>query len=223
MIKQLTMSLIIKPNSKLILIGDSITDCQRAQPVGEGLFDALGKGYVAQIDATLTAALPAQRIRVVNMGTSGNTVRDLQARWQTDVLDLKPDWLTIMIGINDVWRQFDSPLQVEQHVSLAEYAATLEKLVTQTRPRLQGLVLMTPYVIEPNPADAMRVMMDAYGAAVKTIAQRQDAVFVDAQAAFDRVLVHLHPMALAWDRIHPNAAGHMVLARAFLNAVGFNN
>ena len=215
------MSILINPNSKLILIGDSITDCQRAQPVGEGLFDALGKGYVALIDATVTAVLPEQHIRVVNMGTSGNTVRDLQARWQTDVLDLKPDWLTIMIGINDVWRQFDSPLQVERHVPLTEYANTLEKLVSQTRPRLQGLVLMTPYVIEPNQADAMRVMMDAYGAAVKTIAQRHDAVFVDTQAAFDRVLAHLHPMALAWDRIHPNAAGHMVLARAFLNAVGF--
>ncbi len=213
--------MLIQPNSKLVMIGDSITDCQRARPVGEGLFEALGKGYVALIDATLTAALPEQRIRVVNMGTSGNTVRDLAARWQTDVLDLKPDWLTIMIGINDVWRQFDSPLQVEQHVPLAEYADTLEKLVSQTRPRLKGLVLLTPYVIELNRTDAMRATMDAYGAAVKAIAQRHDVVFVDTQAAFDRVLTHLHPMSLAWDRIHPNPAGHMVLARAFLSSIGF--
>jgi lysophospholipase L1-like esterase len=213
--------MLIQPNSKLVMIGDSITDCQRARPVGEGLFEALGRGYVALIDATLTAALPEQRIRVVNMGTSGNTVRDLAARWQTDVFDLKPDWLSVMIGINDVWRQFDSPLQTEQHVPLAEYADTLEKLVSQTRPKLTGLVLMTPYVIEPNRADAMRVTMDAYGAVVKAVAERHAAVFVDTQAAFDWVLVHLHPMSLAWDRIHPNAAGHMVLARAFLSAIGF--
>jgi lysophospholipase L1-like esterase len=215
------MNLILAPNSKLVMIGDSITDCERARPVGEGLFGALGKGYVAQVEATLTAALPERRIRVVNMGTSGNTVRDLAARWRTDVRDLNPEWLSIMIGINDVWRQFDSPLQAEKHVLLDEYADTLETLVSQTRPYLQGLVLMTPYVIEPNRADAMRAMMDRYGAAVKAVAQRHSAIFINTQAAFDHVLEHLHPMTLAWDRIHPNAAGHAVLARAFLSALGF--
>ncbi len=215
------MSLILPPNSKLVMIGDSITDCERARPIGEGLFGALGKGYVAQVEATLTAALPDRRIRVINMGTSGNTVRDLAARWRADVRDLNPDWLSIMIGINDVWRQFDSPLQAEKHVPLDEYADTLETLVSQTRPYLQGLVLMTPYVIEPNRADAMRAMMDRYGAAVKAVAQRHNAIFIDTQTAFDRVLEHLHPMTLAWDRIHPNAAGHAVLARAFLSALGF--
>ncbi len=216
------MSLIFKPNSKLVMIGDSITDCARARPIGEGLFDALGKGYVALVEATLTAALPEQHIRVVNVGSSGNTVRDLATRWHTDVLDLNPDWLSIMIGINDVWRQFDTPLQTEQHVRLDTYAETLEKLVSQTRPRLKGLVLMTPFMIEPNRTDAMRAMMDSYGAVVKALARQHDAILVDTQAAFDPVLAHLHPMALAWDRIHPNPAGHMVLARAFLKAVGFS-
>ena len=81
---------------------------------------------------------------------------------------------------------------------------------------------MTPYIIESNRADAMRVMMDVYGAAVKQVAERHNAIFIDTQAAFDAVLADLHPMSLAWDRIHPNLTGHMVLARAFLSAVGFN-
>ncbi len=207
--------------SKLLMIGDSITDCERARPIGEGLFNALGRGYVSLIDSLLQATAPDQRIRVVNMGTSGHTVRDLEARWGTDVLDLEPNWLSIMIGINDVWRQFDSPLQVEQHVVLDVYRPTLERLVAQTRPRLKGLVLMTPYVLEPNGADPMRAMMDRYGAVTRELATRYDAVFVDTQAAFDRIMVHLHPTALAWDRIHPTQVGHMVLARAFLDAVGF--
>ncbi len=215
------MTLILPPNTKLVMIGDSITDCGRKQPIGEGLFDALGKGYVAQVEATLTAALPAQRVRVVNMGLSGNTVRDLQLRWQSDVLDLSPDWLSIMIGINDVWRQFDSPLQTEKHVAIKTYTDTLEQLLLQTRPRLKGLVLMTPYLIEPNRQDPMRAMMDRYGDIVKAEAARHAAVFVDTQAAFDAVLTHVHPMSLAWDRVHPNAAGHMVIARAFLQAIGF--
>ncbi len=215
------MPLHIQPNSKLVMIGDSITDCERAQPVGEGLFGALGKGYVGLVDGLLQATIPQQRVRVVNMGTSGNTVRDLAARWPTDVLEQQPDWLSIMIGINDVWRQFDSPLQTEIHVPLDEYGETLAKLVATTRPRLQGLVLMTPYFIEPNRADPMRLQMDRYGAVVREIADANQAIFVDTQAAFDRVLRQLHPMTLAWDRVHPTIVGHMLLARAFLNAVGY--
>jgi lysophospholipase L1-like esterase len=67
----------------------------------------------------------------------------------------------------------------------------------------------------------MRAQMDRYGAVVREVAAAHDAVFVDTQAAFDRVLAHLHPMTLAWDRVHPGLAGHMVLARAFLDAVGY--
>ena len=211
----------IEPHSKFILIGDSVTDADRAKPIGEGLFGAYGKGYVSYIEALLSATVPEQSIRIVNQGLSGNTVRDLKARWQTDVLDLKPDWLSIGIGINDVWRQFDLPLQTEAQVPLDEYAATLEELIASTRPLLKGLVLLTPYVIEPNRDDAMRKRMDQYGAAVKTIAGKHGAIFVDVQAAFDAVTQHRHPMAWAWDRIHPNAAGHMVIARAVLKALGY--
>lgn len=209
----------IQPGSKLLFIGDSITDCERARPVGDGLFAAEGKGYVALVKAHLTATRPADRIRVVNMGISGNTVLDLEKRWQTDVFDHQPDWLSVMIGINDVWRQFDLPLHTDTHVREDRYAETLEKLVAKTRPTVKGLVLMTPYFIEPNRSDAMRAMMDRYGAIVKRTAEKHGALFVDTQAAYDAVLGHLHPAGLAWDRVHPNLAGHMILARAFLSAV----
>src|SRR5436309_12423487 len=118
--------------SKLVMVGDSITDAGRARPVGEGRGDALGKGYVMMVEALLGAVYPDQWIRTVNQGISGNTVRDLKARWQTDVLDLAPDWVSIMIVANDVWRQFDSPLQTETHVLLEEYDKSLEELVLTT-------------------------------------------------------------------------------------------
>lgn len=213
--------MLIQPGSKLVMIGDSITDCSRTRPVGEGLFEALGKGYVSQVDALLQATAPDMRIRVVNMGTSGNTVRDLQARWQTDVFDLSPDWLSLMIGINDVWRQFDSPLQTEWSVPPEEYERTLSELVSSTLPRVKGLVLMTPYFIEPNLSDGMRARMDEYSNIVRSLSKRHQTVLVDTQAAFDRVLRSMHPMTLAWDRVHPNAIGHMVISRAFLDAVGY--
>ena len=215
------MPLKIEAGSKLVMIGDSITDAGRSRPGGEGLFEALGKGYVNLVDALLGAVYPQLGVRVVNQGNSGNTVRDLKARWQTDVVDLHPDWLSVMIGINDVWRQFDCPRQPEWSVPLEEYESTLEELLVATRPSLKGLVLVTPYFIEPNRSDAMRATMDRYGEAVKRLAARHDAYLVDAQAAFDAILQHMHPGNLAWDRIHPTTTGHLVLARAFVGALGF--
>jgi len=211
----------IHPNSKLLMIGDSITDCGRARPIAEAPGESLGNGYVSLINACLTATLPRANIRIVNMGVSGDTVRDLAARWKGDVMALKPDWLSIMIGINDVWRQFDSWMQMETHVSLEEYRQTLERLIQTTKPQLKGLILMTPYFIEPNRSDPMRAMMDKYGAVVRSLAGRYGAIFVDTQAAFDNVLKELNPMALAADRVHPNLTGHMILARAFLKSVGY--
>jgi lysophospholipase L1-like esterase len=160
----------VHSNSTLLMIGDSITDCGRVRPVAEAVGGDHGNGFVGLIHALLSAICPQQHIRILNTGISGNTVRDLAARWQSDVLDLKPDWLSIMIGINDVWRQFDASLQTEWHVSLDEYASILEQLVRTTQPQLKGLVLMTPYFIEPNRADPMRAMMDRYGDVVRQLA-----------------------------------------------------
>lgn len=203
------------------MIGDSITDCGRGQPVGESLKDGLGNGYVSLVNALLTSTYPAHRIRVINTGLGGNTVLDLEARWEQDVLALNPDWLSVMIGINDVWRQFDSPLQAEWHVPLDVYTATLDKLLARTRPRLKGLVLLSPYFIEPNKNEPMRALMDQYGAAMRQAAARHRAIFVDVQAAFDTLLKDIHPMTLAWDRVHPDQSGHMLIAHAFLDAIGF--
>ena len=118
---------------KLVMIGDSITDVGRARPIGEGRADdALGRGHVMMVDALLGAVYPERLIRVINMGVSGNTTRDLKARWQKDVPDLKPDCLSIMIGANDVWRQYDSPKQTEGHVLIDGYERNLSELVSST-------------------------------------------------------------------------------------------
>lgn len=208
----------LQPQSRLLMIGDSITDAGRARPIGQRQ-NGLGDGYPALVDALLTAQYPQLAIRVINMGISGNTVRDLKNRWQTDVLDLKPDWLSIMIGTNDVWRQFDSPDQPASHVYAPEYEATLTDLVNRTKPALKGLVLMTPFYMEPDATQAMRSKMDQYGRIVKKIADDAGCYFVDTQAAFNQAMQHQPYQILAQDRVHPSLAGHMILAIAFLKAV----
>ena len=214
----------LQSNVKLLFIGDSITDAGRSdtgEPTPWDSISGLGKGYVNLINATLSSLSPEMKIRIINTGISGNTVLDLESRWDADVLAHKPDWLSVMIGINDVWRQFDTPLKTETHVYPEQYEQTLRCLLEKTRPTLSGLILMTPYIIESNPEDSMRKRMNEYGLIVKSLAKEFDAVFVDTQAAFDQTLKHSHSMELAWDRIHPGTTGHMILATSFLKSIGY--
>ncbi len=204
----------------ILVIGDSISDYERKRPVGEGLFNAWGRSYVADAASLLCCMYPEMNLRVINMGIGGNQIRDLDARWQTDVMDLHPDWVVVLIGINDVWRQFDSPQIPESHVPLEEFEETYERLVARTLPAVKGMVLMTPYFMEPNRADAMRRRMDEYGAAVSRVAARHGLCLIDLQAAWDRLFEHMHPCNIAWDRVHPNQIGCMYIAKQFLQGVG---
>ena len=214
----LGMSHPFKANQTLLFVGDSITDCGRKRPVGRR-WNSLGGGYVSFVDSILGAVIPETTITVLNTGISGNRVTDLEARWQSDVLDLQPNWLSVMIGINDVWRHFDSEPGAEQ-VEPEQYELVYSSLLEKTRSQLDGLVLMTPYFLETNREDPMRLKMDAYGSITKKLAIQFDAIFVDTQATFDHYLAHQPTESLCADRVHPNGPGHMILARAFLNALG---
>ena len=214
--------MIFEKNDTIVFIGDSISDYDRKRPVGEGLFNAWGTSYVANVGALIGCMYTEEHLRIVNMGIGGNQCRDLEARWQTDVFDQKPDWVCVLIGINDVWRQFDSPHIVEEHVSPEDFRETYDRLIAKTLPMVKGMVLMTPYFMEPNRSDPMRARMDEYGAIVKELAAKYGLICVDLQAGWDRLFEHMHPCTIAWDRIHPNQIGCMYIAKQFLAAVGFD-
>lgn len=216
----------LQPGSKVVFAGDSITDAGRSRPVGEGLFGALGTGYVMQIDAMLQTLQPERRIRCVNQGCSGSTTRDLLARWQTDILDLKPDYVSLMIGANDVWRRFDSPLQTEWCVTDDEYRANVLSLIDLTLPHVKGMILMTPFFLEPARSigygDPMREAMDRCSAVIRRTAEEKRLPLVDSQAAMDRLLESHHSAFIAWDRIHQNHIGSFALARAWMTSLGLS-
>ena len=121
--------MIFQDMDRIVFAGDSVTDMGSQQPVGEGLFDNVGFGYVRMVENLLASVYPELHLRITNSGISGNTSRDLLARYERDVLQLKPDWVSICIGINDVWRQFDSPSIVESHVYPEEYKRNLEQML----------------------------------------------------------------------------------------------
>jgi lysophospholipase L1-like esterase len=208
--------MLFETNQKIVFIGDSITDCGRrdvAAPYGDG--------YVGLARSLLLARYPERRLTIVNQGIGGNTTRDLAERWDQDVIGERPDWLSVMIGINDVWRTYDS--DGAGAVPLEEYAATLRTLLDRTRATTSArLILAEPYMIEPDRIRPMRRQMDSYGAVVRHIAADYDALLVRTQAAFDAALATTTPQAWAEDQIHPNAPGHAIIGLAFLKAIEFD-
>jgi len=214
------MTLLLSSKQRLVLIGDSITDAGRGRPVGT-FTNGLGEGYPSLVNSLLTAIYPELEIEVLNVGSSGDTVRHLKVRWQTDVIDLKPDWLSIMIGTNDVWRQFDSPEDPTAAVLEDEFTTTLNALVVQTKPLVTGLILLTPFLVETNLSDPFRARMDQYNAIVKAIGGANNVPVVDTQAAFDRATKYVDTTVLAPDHVHPTQPGHVVLAKCLLDALSF--
>jgi lysophospholipase L1-like esterase len=210
----------LDPQSRLLFIGDSITDCGRHRGHPDWESDQyLGDGYVSFVHDALASTYPDHAIQILNMGVGGDTVRNLVARWDTDVLQLRPSWLSVMIGINDVWQHFDE-FRTTPRISLDEFRQSLTGLVGQVQQGLDGLVMMTPYYLEMDRSESMRSLMDRFGEAVGEIARSHDAIFVDTQAAFDAILPDLDPFELAADKVHVNRTGHMILARAFLKGIG---
>lgn len=127
----------------------------KAYPIGEGLNDRAGFGYVRMIDNLLAAWYPEICVRVTNAGISGNTSRDLRARYEQDVLALLPDYVSICIGINDVWRQFDSPAMLDHQVGPEAYADNLTDMTDVPRRNAGRDCLHTVlYGAEPDRSDA---------------------------------------------------------------------
>ncbi len=207
---------VFQHGQQILFIGDSITDCGC-----RGEAAPYGNGYVGLTRALLLARYPGHNLEVVNHGISGNTIRDLDKRWERDVIAVQPDWLSIKIGINDVWRTITG--RHDEAVPLDEYAATYDRLLKRTKEATNArLILMEPYVIDRNRQDPFRSLIDQYVGVVHQMAVIHDAILVRTQAAFDEVLVKQPTSFWANDRVHPNAPGHAVIARTFLLATGYS-
>jgi len=211
--------LIFDKGDTVLFTGDSITDCGRRRPLGEK--DGLGNGYVNFLCGMLYAGYPDRVLRVLNTGISGNRITDLDSRWQWDVIDLKPDWLSVFIGINDVFFRFNRP-DLSPQVTPDIYHDTYSRLIGSVKGSLKGLILATPYILETDKQDPIRARMDECGKAVKDLAEKNGAILVDVQQAFDDFMEQRPDFSLAADRVHPNPTGHFIIARAFLQAFGYN-
>ncbi len=207
------MQPLIEKDSVVLFQGDSITDAGRSREDDTDL----GAGYANMASAFFTARRPERNVRFLNRGIGGNRVPDLQARWQADCLDLKPDWVSIMIGINDTWRAFDSgdPTGTES------YEEGYRDILTQTRDVLGAkLVIIEPFLL-PTPPDRLewRKDLDPKIQAARRLAREFNAIYVPMDGLFAAASMHRDPAFWAADGVHPSQPGHAFIAHAWLNAV----
>ena len=206
--------MLIQSGQTVLFQGDSITDCMRDYRN----LDSLGVGYAATAAALFGAAHPELRVKFLNRGVSGNRVQDLVARWTPSCIDLKPNWVSILIGINDCWRRYDSndPTSVESFEN--DYRSILHKTVATND---AGLILLEPFVL-PHPADrvAWREDLDPKIDAVRRLAREFKAVYIPLDGIFAAASTRVEPSYWAEDGVHPTAAGHALIAKEWLRAVG---
>lgn len=192
--------------------GDSITDCGRdrgsAEPNSAG---ALGTGYPLLVASAVLAAQATRTLRFYNRGISGNKVPDLQQRWAADALDLRPDVLSILIGVNDFWHKLDHGYAG----SVQDYEEQYTALLEQTRralPRVH-LIVLEPFVLRCGAVTARWFPeFDMRRAAAARVAARVRATFVPLQSVFNRRTRTSPPEYWAADGVHPTPAGHGVIA-----------
>ena len=214
--------MLIEAEDVVLFQGDSITDADRSRenqiandPAG------LGRGYVFHAAGLLHDAHPGGKLEVHNRGIGGNRVTDLAQRWKVDTLDLKPNVLSVLIGVNDTWHGTGSGMS-GNGVPLDRYRSVYRQILTEAKDHLPGLklVLCEPFVLPcgvvndrwfPEFAERRHI--------VRELAHEFGAVFVPFQSVFDKARDRAAPEAWAADGVHPTLAGHMLLAKTWFEVV----
>lgn len=208
----------LQQGQTVLFIGDSVTDCDRAKTSNIYAWAPRchGESYVADVEAELLLSYTDLQIKILNRGISDNTIRDLKERWQTDVTDWNPDWVFVLIGINDVWKQFQYPNVAAQWVQPDEYESVYRELIEATKPKVKQMVLMTPYYLDTNQKAPMRIRMTEFADIVRRLAREYNLPLVDLQAAWDELLERMYYQQIAADMVHPNHVGHVYIAKQIM-------
>jgi len=211
--------LALKPKQKIVFIGDSITDANRASQS-----PPLGNGYVRIASELLQARYPANQNVILNHGIGGNTVRDLEARWERDVLEHRPDWVSIKIGINDLWCWVVQ--RAGKSVSPAEFVEVYDRLIQRTTHAGAQVILVDPFFISSDfdaQTDRGRVLRElpAYIAVVAKLAKKHKLRRVKTHDAFQELLRFQSADSLCPEPVHPYLSGHTVIAYRWLEAMGW--
>jgi lysophospholipase L1-like esterase len=203
----------LKPEMRVLFQGDSITDGNRGRNADPN--HILGHGYAFILAAKYGAMYPERRLTFINRGISGNKVSDLQKRWAKDAVELQPDLLSILIGVNDL----------NGNVSAEEFERGYDALLEETRKALPTvkLVLMEPFGL---PTGKKKEGWEAYaaelakrGGIVAKLGEKYHCPVVKLQAVFEEAAKRAPGEYWIWDGVHPTYSGHQLIADAWIRAV----
>ena len=209
----------LKKGGIMVFQGDSITDAGRnkkePKPNEQKSF---GKGYAWMAGSQLLIANPEHQLTLHNRGISGNKVHQLADRWDRDCLELKPDVLSILIGVNDIWHGLNG----KYDGTAKTYEDDFNQLIERTKkslPKVQ-LVICEPFVLKCGAVnDKWFPEFDKYRAAAKKIAKSHDAAFVPFQSMFDEAVKYAPPNHWAGDGVHPSSHGASLMAHFLLRSI----
>ena len=210
----------IKANDTILFQGDSITDCRRDRDNAQTPNDlhGLGSGYAKIVAAEMLCNRPEAGLQFLNRGISGNRSVDLYARIKADLINLKPDVVSILIGVNDTWHE----KRGGNGVSVPKYERLLRDLLTEVREALPGVrfVLCDPFVLPCGVVTEDWISEVAERREViSRLARDFQAVHVPFQSEFNKAMESAPAAYWAHDGVHPTAAGHMLMAKCWLRNV----
>lgn len=210
---------VLPPNPVVLFQGDSITDGNRGR--NQDPNHILGHGYQFIIAADIAANEPERHVHFLNRGVSGSKIEDLAKRWQDDVIALKPDLMSVLIGIND----FTHVVEGRSTSTPADYERIYDDLLTATKRALPNIrfVLGEPFILPAGKreADYAKLLsgLQPYQAAVERLAARHHAPIVRYQRLFDAACAKAPASYWVWDGVHPTYAGHGLMASEWRNTV----
>lgn len=205
--------------SVILFQGDSITDGRRSRNDDPNHF--LGHGYAYLISSKLGMELAGKHKTFYNRGISGDRASDLYARWNEDTISLKPDLISILIGVNDAWRTMNG----EPSGVTDRFGRAYRHLLEETREVMPdtGLILMEPFILRTGATaekwEAWEAYIGQYQKLAQGLAEEFGAVWVPLQQTFNDALKQADAAYWLWDGVHPTAAGHELIARQWLSVV----
>ena len=206
---------------RILFQGDSITDCGRDRED----FYGMGDGYPHLVRASLGADYPNE-FEFVNRGISGNRIVDLYARIKQDFINLKPDYASIYIGVNDTWHEIDGNNGVETEKFEKIYIMLIDEILAAC-PGIK-LMIISPYVIEgpatcstdeaPDRFERFKNDVAQKAAVAKRMAEKYGLPLVELQPAFDDACTKAASVHWAGDGVHPTLFGHEIIKRLWIKA-----
>ncbi|MHB1455716.1 MAG: SGNH/GDSL hydrolase family protein [Armatimonadota bacterium] len=199
---------IIEKDAVVLFQGDSITDAGRNREDGNDL----GPGYAMIAAATFMANYPEHGVTFLNRGISGDTSKGLAVRWQEDCIDLKPTWVSIMIGINDTWWA---------EIDATEYETAMREILTRSKSELNANIILIEPFIMPVPEDYTRVrtLLDLKIDVVRKLAREFKAILIPMDGIFAKACTRQEPSFWSPDGVHLSPAGNALLAQEWLKAI----